>query len=483
MDILVIDATHGGVNLAVNFSKRPEYENIYLYDIYNTLKKNEINELHSCNVKIIELEDIFLKNKCIKIVYPVHLPLTQEKILDKMNLENVKVDFITHHEAVKLLLDEFNQKHSQILKIEITGVKGKTSSVFMLKDILIEYNPLILSSLGAIKYTNKKKIILQKDISITPANILETIKLAYRATNPVCEIASEKIEKTNNVNYNCLILESSLGVAAIGDVGLLTNITENYPIAKNLSDARTAKSQIFRCRNVAIKKETLDNFYPKEKINYKNKINSFSVDDKEANVYVTKINYNLYETEIEIEYNNLRTINGNLIDGNLSITTFAIGKHHVENVLGVVTTALTLEIPKDKIRNGLKKFKGIKGRSYLNKIENSTIIEEINPGINTKAIKFSIEMLKNPKEDYIIIGGDYGITCEEIDEDKLIALLESKEDLNIILTGALGRSINEKLKNKFTYTSELEEALKIAICEKRDVLLIYRSNYKNLKKR
>ena len=34
------------------------------------------------------------------------------------------------------------------------------------KEILIDYNPLLLSSLGAIIYENKKEIILQKNISI-----------------------------------------------------------------------------------------------------------------------------------------------------------------------------------------------------------------------------------------------------------------------------------------------------------------------------
>ena len=67
-----------------------------------------------------------------------------------------------------------------ILKIEVTGVKGKTSSVFMLKEILIDENPLILSSLGALLYEDEKEFVLKRNSSITPANIKETVDLAYK---------------------------------------------------------------------------------------------------------------------------------------------------------------------------------------------------------------------------------------------------------------------------------------------------------------
>ena len=67
----------------------------------------------------------------------------------------------------------------------------------------------------------------------------------------------------------------------------------------------------------------------------------------------------------------------------------------MQNVLGVITTCLSLNIPKEKIIKGLANYKGIKGRTNKKIIENSTIIEEINPGINTKAIEESINMINN----------------------------------------------------------------------------------------
>ena len=80
----------------------------------------------------------------------------------------------------------------------------------MLKEILDE--PLILSSLGAILSNTQRNMFLKRNISITPANIKETIDLAYKTANPICEIAQGKMEKTDNVNYKSAIFECSLEI-------------------------------------------------------------------------------------------------------------------------------------------------------------------------------------------------------------------------------------------------------------------------------
>lgn len=157
----------------------------------------------------------------------------------------------------------------------------------MLKEILIDENPLILSSLGALLYENCNEIILKKDISITPANIKETVDLAYKIANPICKIADEVVESENLRKYNSAIFESSLGVSGIGDVGLLLNIAEDYPIAKNRSSASEAKKQVFRCPCVCIQKEAYDTYYMN--IDHSN-VNTFSLNDTASNLFVKMLN-------------------------------------------------------------------------------------------------------------------------------------------------------------------------------------------------
>ena len=307
---LVIDLTHGGVKIAINLAKKGE--KVYAYDIYNTLKIDEKKLLKNYKVELIQLKDINKLRNNLKVIYPIHLPLTHEEI--KKHNPDLNYTFITHHKAVKELLKEWGKN---ILKVEITGVKGKTSSVFMLKEILIDKNPLILSSLGAIFYNNGKKSLLKKNISITPANIKETIDLA------------------NGKDYNLAIFENSLGACGIGDVGLLTNIAENYSIAKNKCNAAEAKKQIFDCNLVVCQKESLDKYY--SDIHHE-KINSFSLDDKNANLYLNDVNFSLDKTIMDLEYKDMITLKGERISGNFKVESFAPGLHHVSNVLGVVLT-------------------------------------------------------------------------------------------------------------------------------------------------
>ena len=166
------------------------------------------------------------------------------------------------------------------------------------------------------------------------------------------------------------------------------------------------------------------------------------------------------------------------------------------NVLAAATTALALGVDEETIQNALSKFKGIDGRTNVREIDDGKglrIIEEINPGINTKAIESSINMIKDIDNYYIIIGGKYGVTCEEIDEDKLSKFLEEyltdNPNANLILTDELGKSLENKVNPmnennfKMKYIEDYNEAQNIAIENNKNILFIYRSNYSQVSKR
>lgn len=466
MDTLVIDLTHGGVKIASSLAKKGE--RIFCHDIYNTLKDIDRKMLDVYGVELIQLEDLADFKGDLKVIYPIHLPLTVSEI-ESYN-PDINFTFLTHHEAIAEILNDWGK---DIRKVEVTGVKGKTSCAFMLKEIMIGDNPLLLSSLGALIYDDTKEIVLKKNISITPANIKEAVDLAYKLANPVCG------GEVKGRIYNCAIFESSLGVTGIGDVGLLTNIVEDYLIAKKKSSASAAKAQVFRCSVVCIEKESLDKYYSDIK---HDKINSFSLDDKAANLYTTNVNYSLDETTIDIEYKDIKTIDGDSISGIITVKTFAPGQHHVSNVLGVVATALSLNINDDEIIRGLKNYRGIPGRTNKRVINGITIIEEINPGINTKAIEASINMLNDDSSYIISIGGDYGITCEEIDEESVAELIE-KLDKEIVLCGEVGKNIRKKINKEIEFIDDYNSVYDTAIEKERNLLFIYRSDYRKLSKR
>ncbi len=543
MNAFLVDLTHGGVKISSKLAKSGEYENVFAYDLYGTLKEEDENFLKACGVRVLkDLDDFkeaiesystFLNNKKHEsdgpnlninkefsektpnylekdlIINPIHSPLNISNLLDEAS-EDLKLDIneknqfsnsfeiLSHHSATKLVLSSWSEKAKKenVDCIEITGVKGKTSVAYMLKEIMleIEKNTLLLSSLGAHLFINDhnrsevEDIVLMKNISITPANIINTIQYANNI-NP-------KHSHEDSLNYDAAIFENSLGVCGLGDVGVLTNIVENYTIAKGSSNARNAKKQVFNCPMVVIEEETLKEHYPKESEIFSGRINTFSIYDSSSNVFAQSIDYNLNQSKIKVKYHDLKILgNEKSKNGEIIIKTFAPGRHHVLNALTALTVALTLGIDDEAIQKGLENFNGIEGRTHLTKVGDSIIIEEINPGINTKAIESSIGMIRNIEDYHIIIGGRYGITCEEIDEDKLSDFLNAymmeNPDVNLILTDELGLSIKKKLdklnntgKNQtIKYIESYEEAQNKAIMENKNILFIYRSNYSQISKR
>ena len=548
MNAFLVDLTHGGVKISSELAKSGEYENVFAYDLYGTLKEEDENFLKACGVRVLkDLDDFkeaiesystFLNNKKHEsdgpnlninkefsektpnylekdlIINPIHSPLNISNLLDeasedlKLNIDEKNqfsnsFEILSHHSATKLVLSSWSEKAKKenVDCIEITGVKGKTSVAYMLKEIMLENekDTLLLSSLGAHLFKNDlnkgelEDIVLVKNISITPANIINTIQYANNIVNPK-DGHEESFEDL--LNYDAAIFENSLGVCGLGDVGVLTNIVENYTIAKGSSNARNAKKQVFNCPMVVIEEETLKEHYPKESEIFSGRINTFSIYDSSSNVFAQSIDYNLNQSKIKVRYHDLKVLgNEELKNGEIIIKTFAPGRHHVLNALTALTIALTLGIDDEAIQKGLENFNGIEGRTHLTKMGDSIIIEEINPGINTKAIESSIGMIRNIEDYHIIIGGRYGITCEEIDEDKLSDFLNAymmeNPDVNLILTDELGLSIKKKLdklnntgKNQtIKYIESYEEAQNKAIMENKNILFIYRSNYSQISKR
>jgi len=439
--ILIVDMTHGGVKLATCFSKLKSFD-VYAWDIYHTLKKEQKDELQINNVTLVG--DDFIKENKPFIVAPVHCKL------------EYPVD-MTHHEAIAYILE----KQINIPIIEITGVKGKTSVVHMLKEIFKKYNPLILSSLGIEIQKNNKWILLDRDVSITPSNII-TAWQSGRKYNP-----------------GLFITETSLGGTGLGRVGVLTNITEDYSVASGRKTASQSKAQIFKDELVCCDYESYQKFYTQ----FQEKTNTFGL--TQGNVKAENVTYGLMQTVFDVKVQELKTISGVIIEKEFQIETFAPAPHHVENVLSAICAALTCGISVETIQSGLTNFKGLKGRTSFKIADDAVIIEEINPGINVTAVKKAIEMIKDLSKSLVIFGGQYGVTCEEIDEKAVSKVLNQVEHgIGLILTGELGETLKDDIKRSFKYVEDYTQAVDQAKKKGyQHILLIYRSNYHNIQHR
>ena len=304
MDYLVVDMTHGGLVIASELAKLPETM-VYAWDIYGTLNKSTMDEYSDEGLIFVDGNN-FKEAEEVTVVSPVHCNL------------NMHVN-MTHHDAVKLILSQ----KINVPVVEVTGVKGKTSVVWILKEILNHKKPLVLSSLGAEVFDGEEWIKLKQNISITPASIIEAWNLAENYEIGVC------------------IFETSLGGTGLADVGVLTNIAENYPIAGNSSNASKAKSQIFKSKIVSCDLESFNKYYHE----FKEKTNTFGIMNNsiiQPNLTAKNIKYGFDKTDFDLELFNFRTINGSIIEGLLKLSTFAPAPIHINNVIAAVSASLML---------------------------------------------------------------------------------------------------------------------------------------------
>ncbi len=498
MKFLVVDMTHGGTVIASELSKKKDFD-VFAWDIYHTLKDEEIKTLETCGVKLVS--DSFYENNYQKLslpqndriitVAPVHCNLPQPADM-------------SHHQAVAFILKD----RIKVPIMEITGVKGKTSTVAMLKEIYRDQNPLILSSLGVELVDNGQDIILQKDISITPASIITAFKLAEKYYN------NKKPSKQEvNRNIGICIFECSLGGTGMADVGVITNIAEDYSISNGNSSASKAKSQMFRSKIVVCDRDSYHGIYSENK-NYNSffadkKINTYSVREK-SNLISLDIDYDPYETTFQVKATGLETVEDKIVENLFKIKTFAPAEHHLENALSAIAASLSMGTNPDNIVKGLENFRGLPGRTSFRNIparnpsnnttnnqssvnlgkssikhETVNLIEEINPGINVTTIKKSVAMINEYENPALVIGGSYGVTCEEIDEETLLEFLDQViDDILIIFTGELGKSLWGKMGQKSIYRNQIEQAINLAIDKgSSNILIVYRSNFADLSRR
>lgn len=504
MKVLIVDMTHGGTTIASEFSKKQNCD-VFAWDIYNTLSDENRSWLEAQQIELVD--DSFYKNFYNEKLRGSHD--NNEIVVAPVHCNLPYMADMTHHQAVGYLMKDC----IKVPIIEITGVKGKTTTAAMLKEIYHDQNPLILSSLGVEIVKDGKEIILKKDISITPASIITAWRLAEEFYKEFYNLEKPKKDLISS-NVGICIFESSLGGTSLADVGAITNIAEDYPIAQGSSNASKAKSQMFESKMVVCDYGSYKSIYSKyenfQSFLLKQNINTYSIGEK-SNVKSFNIDYDLYKTTFQIEVNDLQTVDGRCINTSFEASTFAPAQYHLENTLCSITASLTMGTSIGSITKGLENFTGLPGRTSLrnvmlaktspyNNMQNKSsfhnnnsfsntnkvrVIEEINPGINVTAIKRAVTMIKNYENPAIVLGGNYGVTCEEIDEESLIRFLGKISDgICIILTGKLGRSLLDKMDGELIYHNQIDQAVNLAIKGgANNILLVYRSNFADLTRR
>lgn len=191
MDLLVIDAIHGGRELAE--ALRAQGHSTDLVDVYRD----------GGDTRVVDA----LEKSYDLAIAPVHLdpghPLRKR----------ITIPCISHHEAVRWILG----KDVPGTVVEITGARGKTTTAHAVAHLMA--GPGILhTSTGTYMYPSKE--LLWKK-SITPASVLPAARKAVEISG-------------------WLIAEESLGFCGLGGIGIITS-GEDYFVAAGTRSALAEK--------------------------------------------------------------------------------------------------------------------------------------------------------------------------------------------------------------------------------------------------
>ena len=195
-----------------------------------------------------------------------------------------------------------------------------------------------------------------------------------------------------------------------------------------------------------------------------------SFDNPDADIYSSNIDYDIQKSRFTVNY----------FDSTYDIEHFALSDFYINNLLFAINAGLLADIDIQDIISNLGDSDEIEGRNSHRIINDKLVIEDVNPGLNTTSIKKCVDNLKKYSQNYtVIIGGDYGITCEEIDEEKLSKYLESIDPEKIVFAGDVGLNLMNVLDNKYLYFKNLSKAIDFCIYEsnKKIIQIIYRSEY------
>ena len=378
--MLIVDVNHGALTLAEEYLNLG-YE-VDVWDIYQKIKKSE-----DFKVKYQRLKEKFGNKlnlffeqpnfeKYNKIIVPIHCP--------------VDVDFIPFTDAVsEILKEKFGDIYKKI--INITGVKGKTTTTSLINHILKgKYSTYLHNSNFG---------------SIAPPTILKVL---------------------NNLDvdeYDFFIFETSLGLIKCR-YGAITNVLENYKIAGGRRDALTAKfASLKNVEHAFVNKRDIERYG----ININHKyLNVVDVDKAEIlNKYPLKFKY---------------------LDEIFEFNKNVFGLHFIENSLFAIEICKNL-VDIGEIRERLKTFT-IKNRMEIKEVDKKILVKNINPGLDVKAIYYAIKDFLEVFDGDVYIGGDFGVVCEEIDVKKLADILK-KFNCKYIFVGEIGRELLNYLNGHY----------------------------------
>lgn len=335
--ILVLDLVHGGDIISERFLA--EGNDVWCSDIYGISTEEKKEGLRK---KGIGISTEPISGDYDLVVLPVHCP-------DRF-LEGVRYrERMTFHEAVGRFMDD------ERFRIEITGVKGKTSLCYLLAHTLsISGKRVFLhTSRGQGPWVDGRHKI-EKLMSIAPTSML---------------VLPEG-------DYDVILAESSLGGSGKADIAVITNLAEDYGIAEDTRKASDAKASVFSKEGI--------NVVAKEEIGIWEPYGAFRFAlcgqrvNPRGKMELGK------PVMLDLDYRGPHSV---------ALKPVYLAAQYLKSMDLLLEICEIMDIPIDCVMEGLETFEGVPGRGEIS-FDGMWVLTERNPGISHVSIRNTLECLR-----------------------------------------------------------------------------------------
>lgn len=289
-------------------------------------------------------------------------------------------------------------------RIEVTGVKGKTSTCYAIAHILDEAG---------------KKVYLHTSRGDGPyiggTHVIDSLR----------SIAPTSILNLPGSGYDVVVSEVSLGGSAKADIAVITNLAEDYGIAKNSRRSSQAKAEVFT-----------------DGINI--------VMENETDIWHS------YCNNIEGHRDVIKVTGEPSLGSGLDIGFTYKGKEHRAHLDGsylslqylqafdmAMSVCAHMDIDAVHIVNALTTFKGVPGRGEIESRDGAWHVTERNPGISHISVGRTLSCLKtmNALENaFAIVDPVSKKVCDKMKPQQIRDVLESY-GVEYVFTDGIGRDV------------------------------------------
>ena len=371
LKVLVLDTVHGAAAICEGYlAKGCE---VTAVDVYHITPEAELGRLASLGVRIAPkapAEHFDL------VTMPCHCP---DAFIGEATYERR----MFYSESVRDLITD------RRFRIEVTGVKGKTSTCYLLAHILSACGKKVFlhTSRGQGEYKDGKHFISALK-SIAPPSLL-------------CLPEGD---------YDVMVCEISLGGSGKADISCITNLVEDYGIAKNTRRARDGKKDILSDGTNIVLASEEDIWKP-----YGKPLRLMRPHIRPAGTAVLGTPYPLMVTYLGREYD-------------VSLSGDYLSMQYTEAMDMALEVCEAMELPAEPVLAALADFRGVPGRGEV-KVEDGVLkILDRNPGISHMSVEFLLSRLKPLgvlKNAVLLVDPVSKKVCDKMDKD-LISDVASK---------------------------------------------------------